>query len=205
MKAVFCIAVLVFGMLVAPLNSFAEVQVLPTDKGTVKVGLSTDPANPSPGAMTLKIDFLNPQSGAIQEHIDYVVTISKDGKAVFGPIPLTHTSVGAVKIPVELKEKGEYKVTVDVEGILFVPTSEKVTFSLMVGQSGTTTQPAKSDSAKPSDTKASDKNTKPGTTGKVSVKIDTKKKDSKADTKANAKAKADAKAKAKKIITKSAK
>jgi len=180
MRAAFCICVLVLGVLVAPLNSFAETQVLPTDKGTVKVGLSTVPETPAPGAIKLKIDFLNPKTGTTQDHIDYIITVTKDGKSVFGPIPLTHTSIGTVTIPVELKEKGEYKVTVDVQGVLFVPTSEKATFSVMVGKSGTpATPPAKSDSAKQSDAKASDKNAKSGTAGKVPVKIDTKKTDAK--------------------------
>ena len=142
MRAVFCICVLVFGVLVAPFNSFAEMQVLPTDKGTVKVGLSTVPQTPAPGATKLKIDFLNPKTGATQDHIDYIITVTKDGKSVFGPIPLTHTSIGTVTIPVELKEKGEYKVTVDVQGVLFVPTSEKATFGIMVGKSGVPAPPA---------------------------------------------------------------
>ena len=212
MKAVFCICVLVFGILVAPFNAFAEMQVLPTNKGTVKVGLSTIPENPAPGAINLKIDFLNPQSSAIQEHIDYTVTVTTNGKAVFGPIPLTHTSIGTVTIPVDLKEKGEYKIIVDVQGVLFQPIpSEKATFSLMVGQdsSASSAQPStKSSTAKSTDSTKSvetkptvpDKNAN-SATGKISVKTDA----SKTDSKTNAKAKADAKAKAMKIVAKSTK
>lgn len=200
MKAVFCITVLVFGMLVAPFSTFAEMKVLPTDKGTVKVGISTIPEKPAPGTIKLKIDFLNPQTGAIQDHIDYVVTVTKDGKAVFGPIPLTHTSIGTVTIPVEIKEKGEYKITVDVEGVLFIPTSEKATFSVMVGQaehnaisdqpSTKPSSPTKSPEAKMPD---SGKSANSGSTGKAIIKADkTKKTDTKTtktDTKTDSTAK----------------
>ena len=51
----------------------------------------------------MKIDFLNPVTGNVQEHIDYIITIfDKSEKLVFGPIPVTHTSVGTVTIPVEI-------------------------------------------------------------------------------------------------------
>jgi hypothetical protein len=113
---------------------FAESQQLPTDKGTLLVDITTEPAKPVIGDLTkLKIDFINPQTNAIQEHIDYKVTVTKDGASVFGPIPLTHTSIGSVTIPVEFKENGEHKITVDVEGILFQPIPpETVTFTTMI-------------------------------------------------------------------------
>jgi len=198
MKAVFCIVVLVFGTLVAPFDAFAESysQVLPTDKGTVKVGISTIPEKLSPGDFAkLKIDFLNGQTGTIQEHIDYTTTVTKDGKAVFGPIPLTHTSPGTVTIPVEFKEKGEYKIIVDVQGILFQPIpSEKATFSVMIGgsdlqtsQSSSTKSP--SSTTKSSEAKMSDSKNTDSKTSADKIKSDTKAK--KTDTKAK---KTDAKA-----------
>ncbi len=113
---------------------FAESQQLPTDKGTLLVDITTEPARPVIGDLTkLKIDFINPQTNGIQEHIDYKVTVTKNGAAIFGPIPLTHTSIGSVTIPVEFKENGEHKITVDVEGILFQPIPpETVTFTTMI-------------------------------------------------------------------------
>jgi hypothetical protein len=113
---------------------FAESQQLPTDKGTLLVDITTDPAKPVIGDLTkLKIDFINPQTNGIQEHIDYKVTVTKDGTAVFGPIPLTHTSIGSVTIPVEFRENGEHQITIDVEGILFQPIPpETVTFTTMI-------------------------------------------------------------------------
>lgn len=107
---------------------------LPTDKGTLLVDIATVPETPKIGEETkLKIDFVNPNTNTIQEHIDYRVLVTKDGAAVFGPIPLTHTSEGAVTIPVEFRENGEHKITVDVEGILFQPIpKETVTFTMMI-------------------------------------------------------------------------
>jgi hypothetical protein len=112
--------------------AFAE--QLPTDKGTLLVNIATDPTPPKINDLTkLQIDFVNPKTSAIQEHIDYTVLVTKDGKSVFGPIPLTHTSIGSATIPVEFKENGEHKITIDVEGILFQPIpQETVTFTMLI-------------------------------------------------------------------------
>jgi hypothetical protein len=55
---------------------------------------------------------------------------------VFGPIPLTHTSVGTVKIPIEFNQgEGVYKMDFEVEGILFQPLpTEVVSFDITVGE-----------------------------------------------------------------------
>ncbi|MEM2159694.1 MAG: CFI-box-CTERM domain-containing protein [Candidatus Nitrosotenuis sp.] len=111
---------------------FADSQQLPTDKGTLLVSVTTEPEKPIAGDQTkLKIDFVNPQTNSIQEHIDYVVTVTNNGAPVFGPIPLTHTSIGTATIPVELGS-GENTVKIDIEGILFKPIpQETVTFAIM--------------------------------------------------------------------------
>ncbi|HXG13644.1 MAG TPA: CFI-box-CTERM domain-containing protein [Candidatus Nitrosotenuis sp.] len=121
---------------------FAQMEQ-PTDKGTLIVRISTEPPKPVIGDLTkLHIDFVNPTTSGIQEHIDYKVLVTKDGNTIFGPIPLTHTSVGSVTIPIEFKEAGEHQITVDVEGILFQPIPpESVTFSTLIeatGQAGNT-------------------------------------------------------------------
>jgi len=129
-----------FAILLLPLflyPAFAQnnyQQVLPSEQGTLNVGLSTDPKNPTPGDLAkLKIDFLNTKTNRIQEHIDYKVTVSQGGENVFGPIPLTHTSVGSVSIPVEFTIPGEYVATIEIEGILFQPIpKEVVTFNIAV-------------------------------------------------------------------------
>jgi len=111
-------------------------QQQPTDKGTLLVNISFEPAKPVVGDLTkLKIEFINPKTNDIQQHIDYQVSVTKGDTAVFGPIPLTHTSEGAVTIPVEFKENGEHKITISVEGILFQPIpTETVTFTTVIGE-----------------------------------------------------------------------
>mgnify|MGYP003332846424 FL=1 len=126
---------LLLPVLVAPV--FAEQQ--PTDQGTLIVNLSTEPENPTPlGETKIKIEFLNPQTKAIQEHVDYKVTVTNGESQVFGPIPTTHTSIGAVTIPMQLKS-GENKITIDIEGILFKPIPlETVSFNVNAQEQMTT-------------------------------------------------------------------
>jgi hypothetical protein len=114
------------------LPAFAEFQQLPTDKGTLLVNISTEPEKPSVDSQTkIKIDFVNPKTNTIQEHIDYKVTVTNGDTPIFGPIPSTHTSIGSVTIPMDLKT-GQNKISIDVEGILFQPIPlETVSFVVM--------------------------------------------------------------------------
>ena len=114
-----------------------------TDRGTINVGLSTIPATPNIDEQTkFKINFINKNTNAIQEHIDYSVVVSKGTTQVFG-IPLTHTAIGSVTIPYEFTEGGVYQISVDVQGILFQPLpTESAVFSVSVGSgSDNTPQP----------------------------------------------------------------
>lgn len=124
-------------MLLIPLliiPAFAESQTLRTDKGAIDVNLSYDDIEPNVQTK-INIDFINPMTKKTQVHIDYKVTVTKDGQQVFGPIPLTHTSVGAVKIPIEFNQgEGVYKMDFKIEGILFQPLpTETVSFDIVVG------------------------------------------------------------------------
>ena len=129
----FLFVLLLVPLLVIP--AFAESQTLPTEKGTLDVKLTYDEIQPNVQTR-INIDFMNPQTKKIQEHIDYIVTVSKDNENVFGPIPLTHTSVGSVKIPVEFNQgEGVYSMDVQIEGILFQPIPpENVSFDIAVGE-----------------------------------------------------------------------
>ena len=96
-------------------------QILPSEQGTLNIGLSVV-TEPEPNSLSkLHIAWIKPNFNKIQEHIDYKVTVVKDGENIFGPIPLTHTSPGKVKIPVEFTSSGEHQVIIDMEGILFQP------------------------------------------------------------------------------------
>ena len=122
-------------------------QIKLTSGGTINVGLSTDPVNPNPGAQTqLKISFINKQTNAIQQNIDYRVTVTKGQNQVFG-IPITHTAEGAVSIPYQFQDTGDYQVTVSVEGILFQPIPpETAEFSVTIAS----TQPTPTEKPKSS-------------------------------------------------------
>ena len=130
----FLIVLLLIPLLITPAFAQTNSQTLPTEKGTLDVKLSYDKI--IPGQQTkLNIDFINPFTKKIQEHIDYRITVLKDGEAVFGPIPLTHTSVGSVKIPVPFIDEGVYSIELGIEGILFQPIPlEKVSFDVAVGE-----------------------------------------------------------------------
>jgi len=110
-------------------------EIAPTEQGTLNVGFTTIPAEIKPGnTVKLQIDFLNAKTNNIQEHIDYSVTVMKSGKNIFGPTTL-HTPEGFVKIPVEVKDAGDYSVLIEVEGILFQPIPlESVSFSFVVAE-----------------------------------------------------------------------
>ena len=115
--------------------AFALNEVSPSNKGTLNVSISSIPEKPIPGGVTkFKIDFINPKTEKIQEHIDYKFTLQRDGANVFGPTNLIHTSEGTVTIPVETIDAGSYFAIVEFEGILFQPiTPEVATFSFPIG------------------------------------------------------------------------
>ncbi len=191
--------VLVFGVFASPLLAYAQnQQIVSTDKGTLKVGISTVPQNPNPGDQArLQIEFINPKTNAIQEHIDYTVSITKDSNTVFGPIQLTHTSQGIVTIPVEFMKNGEHKVVVDVLGILFQPIpSEKATLTINIGQDDpkglSAAKDTKKESVKTTEKPKSDAKPKIADTGKK-AKQDPKKTSDKKTDKAKKAAKSDKK------------
>ena len=129
----FLLAILLIPLLLVP--AFAESQTLRTDKGAIDVNVSYDDIEPNIQTK-INIDFLNPVTQKTQEHIDYTVTVTKEGQQVFGPIPLTHTSIGTVKIPIEFNQgEGVYKMDFEIEGILFQPLpTETVSFDIIVGE-----------------------------------------------------------------------
>jgi len=115
----------------------SEQQIVLTDKGTLKVGLSTIPVQPNLEEQTkFKINFINKNTEAIQEHVDYSVTITKGENQVFGT-QLIHTTTGSITVPYEFQEAGEYLVSVDVQGILFQPIpTESAVFGISIGNDG---------------------------------------------------------------------
>ena len=148
-----------FGLLLIPLlftTAFAQSneQIMSTDKGTLDVKLSY--GDITTGELTtLRTDFINPQTQKIQEHIDWSLTVSKDGETLWGPTPLSHTSEGSLKnLKYEFEEDGTYNFEFGIEGILFQPIPlEKVSFVIQVGEAS-----AQPDNQPPETTEPSDDN-----------------------------------------------
>ena len=117
-----------------PFPPFTETQNFDR-KDTIDVKLTYDDIKHG-DLSKINIDFINPQTQKIQEHIDYSIIVSKNGIPVFGPLPLIHTSTGSVEVPIEFNhEGGIYEMDVTVSGILFQPIPEKtISFDIMVAQ-----------------------------------------------------------------------
>jgi len=134
----YLLGIMLLPLLLSP--AFAETpedyeQVLPSENGTLDIGLSVVPEAEANSISKLHIGWIKPGFNKIQEHIDYRITVIKDGENIFGPIPLTHTSIGTVKIPVEFLENGEHQIKVEMEGILFQPIPLETTyFTINVGE-----------------------------------------------------------------------
>ena len=127
----------------APLLPEDYEQILPSEQGTLKIGLSV--VEQSDNISKLYIGWMNPMTNKIQEHIDYTVKVVKDGENIFGPIPLTHTSLGEVKIPIQFTSTGEHEVIIEMEGILFQPIPLETTiFTINVGDEKTITTESES-------------------------------------------------------------
>ena len=109
-------------------------QIVLSEDGAIEVGLTPEPSPPQPGETTnLRFDFINKESKEIQKHIDYRVSVAKDGNNVFST-KLTHTAIGTVKVPFTFDDSAVYDVTVFIEGILFLPMpAEPAAFTLAVG------------------------------------------------------------------------
>ncbi len=80
-----------------------------------------------------KVIFDQNGGSAVQPHIDYDLTISKDGKQIFQASALAghpnqplHTAEGIVTIPYTFRQQGAYIMNITVYGILFNPIKPEV-------------------------------------------------------------------------------
>ena len=124
--------------------TYAYSQEKLTDKGTLKVKLTTEPEDPKVGEDTkINIEFVNSESNRIQKNVDYKVTIENDGNHLPLSNTQTHTVSGLVSIHVIL-EDGKNIITINTSKILFqsIPV-ETVTFDVTIkshdGDDNTTT------------------------------------------------------------------
>ena len=123
-------------LLLLPLLAHAESQTVSTDGGTLDVRVTYEniiPGEPSP----ILIEFVNPNTGRVQEHIDYSIMLTNGDQILFGTA-LTHSSTGFIRgLSVTFPGEGEYVLDVAVEGILFNPIErQSASLSIPVAQQG---------------------------------------------------------------------
>ncbi|AFS80373.1 OmpA domain-containing protein [Candidatus Nitrosopumilus koreensis AR1] len=88
----------------------------------------------SSGNTNIRIDFINTNTGKPQEQIDYRLEITGNGKTVFGPTGLSHTSFSSLSFNLNLPP-GNYEAKITIEGVMFELSSPKTTnIGFTVGQ-----------------------------------------------------------------------
>jgi hypothetical protein len=100
-----------------------------TSGGSLKLILQPSPYPIAKGKQTnFKVTFDQKGSSAVQPHIDYDLTITKDGKQVLQASALAghpnqplHTAEGIVTIPYTFQQPGGYMMNITAYGILFNP------------------------------------------------------------------------------------
>ena len=109
-----------------------------TSGGSLNVILQPSPFPVIKGTQTnLKVSFDQKGSSVLQPHVDYDLTIMKDGKQVFQLSsqaghttnqPL-HTTTGVVIIPYTFQQAGTYVINITVYGILYNPITPETSQS----------------------------------------------------------------------------
>lgn len=128
----------IFGILLIPSSTYAMAFTATLDKatsgGSLNVMVQPTPNPIVKGTQTnLKVSFDRKGGSPVQPHIDYDLTITKDGKQVFQASALAghpnqplHTAEGIVMIPYTFQQQGNYIMNVTVYGILFNPIKPEV-------------------------------------------------------------------------------
>lgn len=109
-----------------------------SSKGLAFVNLSTSPANPVTGQLTvILIQFIDPQSKALRGDIYYKFIIKND-TSQFLLLPGGSTITGKVGIPYQFEEPGTYQVEIDLNDTAFSKDDsaslDEVTFPIYVSQ-----------------------------------------------------------------------
>jgi hypothetical protein len=134
----------IFGILLTPSSTYALLTSVATmnkatSGGNLDVMVQPTPAPIVKDAQTnFTVSFEQKGGNVVQPHIDYDVTITKDGKRVFQASALgggiikgtsiiahpnqpLHATTGIVTIPFTFQKQGDYIMNVTVYGILFNP------------------------------------------------------------------------------------
>ncbi|MGI0086541.1 MAG: hypothetical protein ACREBI_01075 [Nitrosotalea sp.] len=109
-----------------------------SSKGLAFVNLSTSPANPVTGQLTvILIQFIDPQSKALRGDIYYKIIIKNETSQLL-ILPGGSTITGKIGIPYQFEEPGNYQVEVDLNDTALSKDSsvplDEVTFPVYVSQ-----------------------------------------------------------------------
>jgi hypothetical protein len=133
----------IFGVLLTPSSTYAITSAATMNKatsgGSLNVMVQPTPILIVKGTQTnFTVSFEQKGGNIVQPHIDYDVTITKDGKRVFQasavgggiikgtsiiahPNQPLHATTGIVTIPYTFQKEGGYIMNVTIHGILFNP------------------------------------------------------------------------------------
>lgn len=129
----FALVASIFSILLTASSIDAQLSGASMDKvtsgGSLKLILQPSPYPIAEGKQTnFKVTFDQKGSSAVQSHIDYDLTITKDGKQVLQASALAghpnqplHTAEGIVTIPYTFQQPGGYLMNITTYGILFNP------------------------------------------------------------------------------------
>ena len=88
--------------------------------------------------VNMQITFFTKETNTIQQHVDYIITIKDNNGNIIDrippePQPILHTDAGRITVPYTFKSEGNYKISIDVKGILFIPIpTETAEFNITV-------------------------------------------------------------------------
>jgi len=109
-----------------------QTQLKLTDKGSLMVGLYTDPQHPTILNLTsLEISFEEKDSRTTIPNIDYKVSITKNNDLVYETSVL-HSQQGTATAQYEFRESGQYQVTVYVTGMDSKQIQENASFVVVI-------------------------------------------------------------------------
>ena len=127
----------IFGIVLIPPSTYAIPSATmnkATSGGSLNVMVQPTPNPVVKGTQTnFKVSFERKEGSAVQPHIDYDLTITKNGKLLFQASSLAghpnqplHTAEGIVTIPYTFQQQGDYIINITVYGILFNPIKPEV-------------------------------------------------------------------------------
>ncbi|MDE1762755.1 MAG: hypothetical protein KGH88_00725 [Thaumarchaeota archaeon] len=140
-------------VVVVMIPAHADQVVQPTSGGTLDIGFSTNPANPTLNSDTyLMINFIDKSTHQLLKHIDYKVSVMEGDNQICGTGAKHIGDPAAItNFECQFPDAAKYQVIVEVDGILFNPIPpETATFTVdLSGSSSNSNPPPNSNTTSP--------------------------------------------------------